>query len=137
MTNRMGEIAKMFGVEIGEIFKIKDSRVHTTYYRFTEYGLECSGDRVSWIGNDKFPLTSLTAIMTGAVDIIKLPWIPDEDDYCYIADITRPEKYFPSRWEDGVTVNEYRLEHGFVFRTKNEAIECANKILASIKSVDR
>lgn len=127
MANRMEEIAKMFNVELREVFQIKD---YKTYYRFTSSGLEESADRISWKGST---ISIWCHIITGTVDIVKLPWLPNDGEYCYIADITRPEKYFPSMWEDGVTINEYRFEHGFVFRTKKEAIEYANKILTNIK----
>ena len=49
--NHMEEVAKMFGVELGEVFKITDDdrgKYHN-YYRFTEKkGLEVSEYNVMW-----------------------------------------------------------------------------------------
>lgn len=46
--NHMTEVAKLLGVELGEIFEIADGCLWEKYYRFTNNGVEASSDKIHW-----------------------------------------------------------------------------------------
>ena len=81
--NYMKQVAKMLGVEIGEEFKISDSRHR---YKFNETGLVgyvCG----SWVDQ----LYALTKILNGEYKIIKLPkaLLTDEEKE-YLSRVIKP-----------------------------------------------
>ena len=107
--NYMPEIAKMLGVEVGEIFKMTD---YNSLYRFTERGLEfkgtagwCLSERIEWL-------------LTGRNEILKLLWQPKEGDRYYF-----PETDFqyscPETW-DNHPIDFALKEAGMAFKTKEE-----------------
>lgn len=107
--NYMPEIAKMLGVEVGEIFKMTD---YNSLYRFTERGLEfkgtagwCLSERIEWL-------------LTGRNEILKLPWQPRYDEKYY-----KPSENFSYAvamfWHNRPWDFAYK-ETGMVFRTKEE-----------------
>lgn len=107
--NYMPEIAKMLGVEVGEIFKMTD---YNSLYRFTERGLEfkgtagwCLSERIEWL-------------LTGRNEILKLPWQPKEGDKYYHPASNFKDIYYAG-W--GNTIFDIALkEAGMIFRTKEE-----------------
>ena len=131
MAKHMAEVSQMLGVEIGEAFKIADDAFgkHPRYYRFTEStGIEMSKDGVEWkMGK----AVVLKCLLLDEVRIIKLSWKPAMHD----------EYYYPSPsnrdlWGCGIWVNNNddirRLKHGLVFKTKEEAVMAAKKMLVAI-----
>lgn len=107
--NYMPEIAKMLGVEVGEIFKMTN---YNSLYRFTERGLEfkgtaewCLSERIEWL-------------LTGRNEILKLPWRPKKGQEYYIPnnDFT---KVFNFIWDDSAVDFALR-EAGMAFKTKGE-----------------
>ena len=131
MAKHMAEVSQRVGVEIGEAFKIADDAFgkHPRYYRFTEStGIEMSKDGVEWkMGK----AVVLKCLLLDEVRIIKLSWKPAMHD----------EYYYPSPsnrdlWGCGIWVNNNddirRLKHGLVFKTKEEAVAAAEKMLAAI-----
>lgn len=107
--NYMPEIAKMLGVEVGEIFKMTD---YNSLYRFTEKGLEfkgtagwCLSERIEWL-------------LTGRNKILKLPWRPKKGEvYCRPTDGFE-DVAFDNRGNHPI---DFALkEAGMVFRTKEE-----------------
>lgn len=107
--NYMPEIAKMLGVEVGEIFKMTN---YNSLYRFTERGLEfkgmagwCLSERIEWL-------------LTGRNKILKLPWQPGLCDAYYY-----PNHTFRSvegnLW-DNSAIDFALKEAGMIFRTKEE-----------------
>lgn len=131
MANHIAEVARMLGVEIGEIFKIADNRNSflewTRCYRFTNNGVEMSKDEIHW---EKCMSEVLELLIKGEIGI-KRPWKPAMHD----------EYYYPSPsnrdlWGCGIWVNNNddirRLKHGLVFKTKEEAVAAAEKMLAAI-----
>lgn len=72
MTNHMAEVAKMFGLELGESFRIIDDTddYYLGYYRLSkEHGVETSCDNILWDGfNEKV----LQWLMLGEVKIERL-----------------------------------------------------------------
>lgn len=59
-------------------------------------------------------------------------WRPGMGSIYYSPDICRPHLYYYSSW-DGDSYDDHRLANGLVFKTKEEAVEMAKKILAVVK----
>ena len=109
--NYMADVAKMLGVELEEEFKLDGIE---TKYKFTENGLYFYvSDRWWQCSNVLLP-----RILSGNVEIVKVPWQPKNGD----------RYYFPV---DGFTITscaiwcdstlEYALkEAGMIFKTKEE-----------------
>ena len=107
--NYMPEIAKMLGVELGEIFKMTN---YNSLYRFTERGLEfegtagwCLSERIEWL-------------LTGRNKILKLPWQPKEGDRYYFP-ATDFQYSCPETW-DNHPIDFALKEAGMAFKTKEE-----------------
>lgn len=83
MDNRMADVAQLFGVELGEPFKITDDTHDDCqrYHRFTERaGIEISDDGVEW---KTAGTVILKFLLMGDVRIVKLPWKPREGEMYY------------------------------------------------------
>ena len=131
MTSHMKEVAKLLGVELGEVFFIKeypsDSKI---YLKFTENGLEQSLDKDSWT---KATGRVWERIITGALKINKLPWKPREGEKYYVPRIAiRPEdRHYYYYWSNsGVDIKRYDM--GIVCKTPEEAIALTEKMLVAI-----
>ena len=131
MANHIAEVAGLLGVKPGQSFKIADDRNSflkwERYYRFTNNGVEMSKDEIHW---EKCMSEVLEWLIKGEIGI-KRPWKPAMHD----------EYYYPSPsnrdlWGCGIWVNNNddirRLKHGLVFKTKEEAVVAAEKMLAAI-----
>ena len=133
--NYMAEVAKIFGVELGESFKItSDTRgVYQNYYRFSENNcFETSYDGVEWKMTTAAVL--LKYILMGDIRIVKLPWKPREGEKYYVPRIAiRPEdRHYYYYWDnDGVDIKRYDM--GIVCKTKEEAITMTKEMLAVVK----
>ena len=132
MTSHMKEVAKLLGVELGEVFFIKeypsDSKI---YLKFTENGLEQSLDKDSWT---KATRRVWERIITGALKINKLPWKPREGEKYYVPRIAvQPEdRHFYYYWDnDDINIKHYHM--GLVCKTPEEAIALTEKMLAVAK----
>ena len=132
--NYMAEVAKIFGVELGESFKItSDTRgVYQNYYRFSENNcFETSYDGVEWKMTTAAVL--LKYILMGDIRIVKLPWKPREGEKYYVPRIAiRPEdRHYYYYWDnDGVDIKRYDM--GIVCKTKEEAVALTEKMLEAI-----
>lgn len=112
--NYMQDVANILGVELGEEFNIKDSRV---FYKIGNKGLYYKFN-TTWYPSSNDLFVKLTM---GKVEIIKLPWKPKVGDVYY-----RPRDYHTAFseavtdfWRD--TVNDFALkEAGMIFKTKEE-----------------
>ena len=131
MTSHMAEVAKLLGVELGEVFFIKeypsDSKI---YLKFTENGLEQSLDKDSWT---KAAGLVWEQIITGALKINKLPWKPQEGEKYYVPRIAiRPyDRHYCYYWDNsGVDIKRYDM--GIVCKTPEEAIALTEKMLVAI-----
>lgn len=137
MTNHMAEVAKILGVELGEVFRIVivyengDEYKYRNYYRLTEKGgIEVSDDNITW---DIDIAGVLMWLLLGNTRIVKLPWKPQEDERYYTPFIaTNPRNMYDEfYWEnDDVDIERYRM--GLVCKTSVEAVELAKKMLAVI-----
>ena len=73
MANRMEEVARLFGLELGEHFHITKESCKDTTYKFTPEGvLFYSNEARVWYES----VGALAGILTGDTDVIKLPWKP-------------------------------------------------------------
>lgn len=73
--NYMSEVAKMFGVQLGEHFECDDNNWFNLEYWFTDKALMCNGVPAA---------DSLMMLLDGTLTIKKKPWKPqyDEEYYC-------------------------------------------------------
>ena len=132
--NYMAEVAKMFGVELGESFKITSGTEGDcqNYFRFTEDNcLEFSDDGVEW--KTTIAAVLLKRILMGDTRIVKLPWKPQEGEKYYVPRIAiRPEdRHYYYYWDnDGVDIKRYDM--GIVCKTPEEAIALTEKMLVAI-----
>ena len=130
--NHMAEVAKIFGVELGESFKITSNTQgdYHNYYRFTENNcLEISDDGVEW--KTTIAAVLLKHILMGDIRIVKLPWKPREGEKYYVPRIAiRPEdRHYCYYWDNsGADIKRYDM--GLVCKTPEEAIALTEKMLA-------
>lgn len=127
MANHMSEVAELLEVELGEVFRVDNCRsVAEMYYRLTEDGLEQSDTpNGEWEDGDEWILALL---LTGEADIIQLPWKPQNGEFYFSPSPTRKSLQECLAWVGGENDN-YRLNRGFVFRTPDEAVAVARKML--------
>ena len=132
--NHMAEVAKIFGVELGESFKITSGIQddYQSYYRFTESnGIEISDDGVTWKMTSV--ATLLKYLLMGDIRIVKLPWKPREGEKYYVPRIAvRPEdrQYYYYWSNSGSDIKRYDM--GIVCKTPEEAIALTEKMLVAI-----
>lgn len=134
MTNHMKEVAEMLGVELDEVFFFKGRSGCYTHYpktrlKFTENGLKESADRTSWHSAAAWVWKGL---ITGALQIVKLPWKPSYSDAYYMPSIISIGKYIKLFWT-GSEADKSSYQQGLICRTKEEAIELAEEMLAIAK----
>lgn len=130
MANYMTEVAKMFGVELGEVFKIVDdnSGKYHNYYRLTEEkGIEVSDDNADW---DAAIAGVLKWLLMGDVRIVKLPWKPQIREKYYVPRIAiRPkDRYYWYHWQNS-DADIKRYDMGIVCKTSEEAVALTKKML--------
>ena len=124
--NYMPEVLKMLGVEVGEKFNINpliDSPYHFNedYILVNKNGHNVDDDKVVQI-----------LILTGVLEIEKLPWKPKEDDEYYI--VCENENIVKCRWSSRSTNSFYRYNAGNCFKTKEEITpEIKQQILQEMK----
>lgn len=117
--NYMADIAKLLGVELDKEFNIKDSDYNP--YKITDKGLvDCDGD----VRGDLF-----TRLITGNFEIIKKPWVPEEDEPYWF--LTYEGNAVPDRFKDYFSsVHQMRVRLGNFFKTEQEAKSYKEKWLA-------
>lgn len=134
MDNHMTEVAKLLGVELDEVFFVKEYQDYPkypkTYLKFTENGLENSVDLTSWTKTTSWMWEQL---ITGALKINKLPWKPSRGDEYWTPIINQvAASTLWSKWSNSDN-DRYRYEHCLICRTKEEAVELTEKLLAVAK----
>ena len=136
--NHMEEVAKMFGVKLGEVFKVTDddSGKYHNYYRFTEKkGIEVSDDNIKWEANTTEVLV-LKWLLIGVARIVKLPWKPRKGEKYYIPYISTQQKgmHVTYYWNnDHIDIEHYRM--GLVCKTPEEAVAITMRMLDTVKEL--
>lgn len=123
--NLMPQIAEMFGLELGEEFKIKgydDSNTRT--YKFTAQGL-----RVKLVEHPEATefnaLAAFNSLLVGDAEIVKLPWKPKAGEQYY----SFGGRFFgdPTVWIvidviwQGLAYDVAMFGKGWVYKSKEEA----------------
>lgn len=126
MDNKMAEVAGLLDVELGEVFRIKDYPTYPeTYFRFADDGLRQSVDTIAWTKPSAWVLESL---ITGVLQISKLPWRPSRGDTYYMPSTTSIGKYIKLFWT-GSKADKSSYRQGLIFRTEKETVELAEEML--------
>ena len=124
MGSYMTKVAKMLGVEVGEVFKI-DSKPHCLF-RFTHKCLQVSVTPDFWLmGSDDY----LHGFLNGSLSTHKLFWKPKKREIYYCPNIFGIDLYNVSVWDDSIVDKEF-YKRGLVFKTKEEAIAMSRRMLA-------
>lgn len=119
--NKMPEVAKMLGVELGEWF-----RVNGNDYCLTSNGLS----NAYKIGSP----VALNSLLTGACEVRKLPFRPKEDEtYYYI----QSDGNISSLYNSFGCVDYAFFALGNCFRSKAEAKANKDKILAKFEEIKK
>lgn len=130
MTNRIAEVAKLLGVKFGESFEISDipdGRVHLKWqrcYRLSRAGIEASNDNVHW---EKCASELLEWLLMGEIGI-KRPWKPEVNEFYFSPAPDSKVLWNYQAWFENED-DYYRLSHGLVFKTEEEAVAVARKML--------
>lgn len=130
----MASVAKLLGVEIGEIFKIKirssGKIIDNCFFTANEL---CINDA-------DYPCPSvLTCLLNGTYEIVKLPWKPKEDEhywtYANRDDDNKTLFIMENIWENDVIDKMfYRL--GFCYKTEEEAEADLPRVIKFLNSDD-
>lgn len=128
--NYMAGVAELLGVELGEVFKISDDNcTGSFYYQLTkENGIKYSKDNINWKRGMEMILID---ILLGYVRISKLPWKPTKGEKYYVPNIFVQDLWAYYSWNDDA-YDEELYKRGVVFKTTEEAITAAEKMLAAI-----
>lgn len=129
--NKMEDVAKLLGLELGQSFKIVDDTygIRQSYYRLTEEnGCEISDDNTSWV---TVSAEVLKRLIMGDVRISKLPWKPAIGVEYYIPSITLAKKHDIRKWYN-IEDNERHYNLGIVCKTREEAVALTEKMLEAI-----
>lgn len=129
--NLIPEIARMLGVELGEEFKIKE--YGERIYRFDNSGLQLIYDN----GVRNLNITAnmaLSCLLSGDIEIIKLPWKPKQDETFYTFGIHATENKWvvvSVKWWDNVkNIALYKI--GWIYRSQAEAEAALPAVAAEI-----
>lgn len=123
-------IANLFGLELGEKFKVVHSisehqELEGLYY-FCERGL--LKEKCAFLD-----CSVLSKLLNGDYLIKKLPWMPEDEEVYYFPDVSLGRiDVGEGEWEDCVCDNR-RYEAGMVCKTEVEARKKAKKMLGAIK----
>lgn len=129
--NLIPEIARMLGVELGEEFKIKE--YGERIYRFDNSGLQLIYDN----GVRNLNITAnmaLSCLLSGDIEIIKLPWKPKQDETFYTFGIHATENKWvvvSVKWWDNVK-NLALYKIGWIYRSQAEAEAALPAVAAEI-----
>lgn len=115
-TNKMRDVAKLLGLNIGEKFKIKG--VKNKLYYLTLRGIYTKDDDNK--DDIKVPSELIVDLLRDTTKVIKLPWCPTEDEENYFIPIL-------CRESDGL---KKHYNAGLVCKTYEEAENLRNSLIA-------
>lgn len=113
--NHMAEVAKMLGVELGEVFEVLE--YPSKKFQITNYGIERLQDG-EWQCDIAVNSFVFEKLLTRKYTIKRKPWKPKEDEYYYIVET---DGFIGSvAWSNNtVDIMFYKL--GNCYRTREEA----------------
>lgn len=116
--NLIPEIAKMLGVELGEVFTLKGYE-HDEYRISEKYGLARRHRtfREEW----QIAETIFRDLIYGRAEIIKLPWKPKKGDVYSTFGRLGDKWVVRSLWWGGFPEEYALLDKGWVYRSEKEA----------------
>ncbi len=120
MANHIAEVAKLLGVEVGEVFQIdNDPTLIGCIFRFSDNDLR---------------IDRLLGLLYGNLSIRKLPWKPKMKEKYYIPCIhyTESSMAIDFRWRGDNADNKF-YQFGLVCKTCEEAIAMTKKMLAAVQ----
>jgi len=121
--NYMPEVLKVLGVEIGEIFNIKELVLNPYYFDDECILINSRGDNMGY--------TTIVELIRGVFTIEKLPWKPKEGEYYWC--VTADEDSTKVMWR-GYMRDFYSYNAGNYFRTAEEITpEIKERILREMK----
>lgn len=132
MANHIKEVSKLLGVEVGEVFQVDgDPSIKDCFFKFSDNDLQLSAVNG---GNDTWTVASdtrLLGILYGRLRIRKLPYKPTKGEKYYVSHILDRDLWDCYSWNDD-EYDEELYKRGVVFKTKEEAVMAAKKMLAAI-----
>lgn len=131
MEDIMVEVCKKRGIKLGESFKVRSNNDFImdgdTCYRLSENGLECHTDKGDWTST-----SGIEKILTGEVEIIKLPFVPHMGDEYY--SVSELDKVVKCVWK--AYIDDFQnYAFGNCFETKEEAEATKQKIYSELKEI--
>lgn len=115
MANHMSEVAKMLGVELGEVFEVLE--YPSKKFQITNYGIETLQDG-EWQCNIAVNSFVFEKLLTGKYTIKRKPWKPKEGESYYIVE-TNGSIGVEEWWAETIDMNYYKI--GNCYRTSEEA----------------
>lgn len=132
MANHIKEVSKLLGVEVGEVFQVDgDPSIKDCFFKFSDNDLQLSAVNG---GNDTWTVASdtrLLGILYGRLRIRKLPYKPTKGEKYYVSHILNRDLWDCYSWNDD-EYDEELYKRGVVFKTKEEAVMAAKKMLVAI-----
>ena len=122
MANHMKSVAKLLGVELGKEFRIEGNKER---FKITNAGVEY----YSFACGKWFPTMPivLQKLLDGTY-VIKGIWTPDSGQVYYYPIVDEDSLCCDCEWH-GEDTDYHRLNNGLVFKTKEEAVAAAEKML--------
>lgn len=121
--NYMKQVAEMLGLEWDE-----EKQCSEEFNISNTISNPCKITSKGTFNKFNSPVTCLYAILTGEVQIQKLPWKPKHGEKYYYACIDHVDLYDDSYWSDCKT-DILRHKAGLIYHTKEEAIARTDEIL--------
>lgn len=127
MNNKIDKVADILGVQLDEIFHIVGHG--NTQYLLSKSGYLCKIEE----GGIEFPVyDGLDKLIIGMYEIVEKPSTPARGSFYYTPDFSCPELFRPGIWSyEPPELEAYK--NGVIFKTPDEAIEMAKKMLAVAK----
>ena len=127
---------KMLNLILEELELEKDEEFEITFkntiieckvsYRINKNGLEyCYDDH--WVRS-----INLGELLSGELEIFKLPFVPELNEAYYVPDISIVDLYFKTL-NYNTKDDKYRIEHEMCFRTEQAAINKAKEVLRLLR----
>lgn len=129
--NLIPEIAKMLGVELNEEFKVRSifgGSPNNKIYHFGTKELFYTHEKNQNKIKDEYTLTEL---INGDCEIVKLPWKPKRDANYYTFGCDSKWRVCPAIWAEH-PIDLALFDKGWVYRTEKEAEAALPKVAAEM-----